>query len=88
VKRLKRCLQQILLAGVFVLPVSITACAVHARYYDPVYADYHAWSPGERAYYTRWEADSHHTHQDYEKRPEAEQREYWTWRHGHPNDKK
>jgi hypothetical protein len=71
-----------------IMPVSITACAVHARYYDSGHSDYHTWNPGERAYYSRWEADTHRTHQDYAKRPEADQRDYWTWRHNQHDDHK
>jgi hypothetical protein len=45
----------------------ITGCAVHARYYDSVHADYHTWGPAEREPYGRWEAEQHRSHVDYKK---------------------
>lgn len=66
---------RLLLAAAIALPALTTGCAVHARVYGP----------GEEVYYTQWEHESHRDHVDYEKRKDAEQKEYWRWRHDHPN---
>jgi hypothetical protein len=57
-----------------------TGCTVHAGYYDPYYHDRHPWN-GEVVYYQRWETETHREHRDFKKRNEAEQKEYWDWRH-------
>lgn len=82
-KRLKYCLQRISFAAALVCPVAITACAVHARYYDPVYSDYHPWGPPERGYYNQWIVETHHPNIQYKRLKPDEQRNYWTWRHNH-----
>jgi hypothetical protein len=66
---------RLLLAAAIALPALTTGCAVHARVYGP----------GEDVYYTQWEHETHRDHVDYEKRKDAEQKEYWRWRHDHPN---
>jgi hypothetical protein len=85
-----RRLSQHLLSGVFAIAllapaVIITGCSAHVgvgyRVYDPGYGDYHVWDANESAYYTRWEGETHRPHADFRKRPAAEQKEYFTWRH-------
>ena len=62
-----------------------TACAHHYyRVYDPYYSDYHVWDNDEVVYYQQWAREYHRDpHRDFRKLPPAEQKEYWTWRHGH-----
>jgi len=64
-------------------------CAVHAgvgyRVYDPYYSDYHVWDQPEVGYYNQWLGDTHRPHVEYRKLRKQDQREYWTWRHGHPD---
>jgi len=67
-----------------VLLVGLSGCAVHARYYDTVHADYHVWGPAEREPYARWEAEQHRQHVEYKKLKEEDRRTYWNWRHEHP----
>jgi hypothetical protein len=63
----------------------MTGCAARVgvgyRVYDPGYADYHVWDNNEAGYYARWEGETHRDHRDFRKRPAAEQKEYFTWRH-------
>lgn len=70
----------LLLTAVLTAPVLLSGCAAHVRVYDPYYHQYHAWA-AEEPYYRRWESETHRRHTDYAKRSEAEQREYWDWRH-------
>jgi hypothetical protein len=72
----------LLLGGVLASPICMTGCAVHARVYDPYYHDYHAWN-GEVVYYNQWEHDSHRSHVEFDKRNEADKKDYWDWRHSH-----
>ena len=80
----------ILLAVALFLPVVLSGCAVRASYrvYDPGYADYHAWDGNEVVYYQRWEVETHRDHREFKKRHADEQKEYWTWRHSHHDDRR
>jgi hypothetical protein len=80
----------ILLAVAVFLPVVFGGCAVRASYraYDPAYGDYHVWDSNEGVYYQRWEVETHRDHRDFRKRHSDEQKEYWTWRHDHHDDKR
>jgi hypothetical protein len=60
-------------------PAVITGCA--ARVYDTGHGDYHAFNGNENNYYARWESETHRNHVDIKKRPAAEQKEYFDWRH-------
>ena len=71
----------LLLAGALASPMLMTGCATHVRYYDPYYSDYHVRDHHEVVYYNRWEHDTHRDHQDFNKRSDADKKEYWTWRH-------
>jgi hypothetical protein len=68
-------------------PVLLTGCAEHAtvRVYDPYYNDYHAWNDHEVVYYRQWVAETRRPYRDFRKLPPPEQREYWAWRHNHPD---
>lgn len=70
------------LAAAFASTLLMSGCAVHARVYDPYYHDYHA-RDHETVYYNQWEHDSHRDHVDFNKRSDADKKDYWTWRHEH-----
>jgi hypothetical protein len=71
----------ILFAAALIMPLLSTGCAERRdRVYDPYYGDYHVWS-GETVYYGRWEHDTHRDHVDFDKRNDADKKEYWDWRH-------
>jgi hypothetical protein len=81
-----RYLTSLVLALAFVSPTIISGCAARVStgytVRDPYYNDDHVWDTTEVGFYTRWENDTHRKHVDFRKRPAAEQKEYWTWRHG------
>jgi len=79
-RSLLRKIAPLVLAAVFVSPLAVTGCAAHVRVYDPYYHDYHNWDH-ETVYYNQWEVQTHRTHEDFNKRTPAEQKEYWDWRH-------
>jgi hypothetical protein len=72
-----------LLAAALVSPVLITGCATPAQSYDSDHSDYHTWDRNEVVKYSQWEHDTHRDHQDFAKRNDAEQKEYYTWSHSH-----
>jgi hypothetical protein len=81
-----------LLAAALLSPVGITDCAAHVgvgyRVYDPGYRDYHVWSDHEGVYYRQWAIETRRDNRrDFRKLKPDEQREYWNWRHDHPNDR-
>lgn len=90
VSRRYRCVSSILLAVALFSPVAFSGCAVRASYrvYDPGHADYHVWDGNEVVYYQRWEVETHRDHREFRKRHSREQKEYWTWRHDHHDDKR
>ncbi len=64
---------------------SISGCARPLSFYDPVYADTHRWDSREDAAYRRWETERQLQHVEFQQRKEAEQRDFWRWRHDHPD---
>ncbi len=72
-------LLSLLLSAVLVAPLFISGCA--ERVYDPYHHDYHRWNGHERDYYLEWEKDTHRGHEDFDRRSDADQRQYWDWRH-------
>jgi len=62
---------------------AFSGCAAHVRYYDADHGDYHYWNNDEVVYYQRWEVETHREHRDFDRRSDAEKREYWKWRHEH-----
>lgn len=74
----------ITLVAAIAAPVFTTGCANHYyRGYDPYYNDYHTWDGREQGYYTQWERENRYDHRDFRKRNEAEQKQYYAWRHDH-----
>jgi hypothetical protein len=82
-----RWLGTIALGVALLSPVVLTGCAEHStvRAYDPYYNNYYAWNDHEVVYYLQWVAETHRPYRDYHNLPPPEQREYWAWRHGHPD---
>jgi hypothetical protein len=79
------CLSAILLS---VFSLATLGCADHHYYraYDPYYNDYHRWDDHERIYYEQWSRENHRDeHRDFRQLDKNEQKEYWTWRHSHPD---
>jgi hypothetical protein len=63
--------------------LSVSSCAVRARYYDTRYHDYHRWNAAEAGPYSRWEAERHRPHTDYRRLSPGDREAYWEWRHDH-----
>ena len=55
------------------------------RYYDPAEKDYHQWNDQEDRAYRLYLQENHRDYVEFPKVKTTEQREYWRWRHGHPD---
>jgi hypothetical protein len=75
-----------LLSIALVLPVTTRAEEHHfKRYYDRDARDWHEWNEREeRAYHRYWE-ERHDRHREWARLRREQQREYWRWRHQHPD---
>lgn len=82
-----RWLGAFLLSVAMLSPVVLTGCAEHhrVRVYDPYYNDYHVWDDHEVVYYRQWAVETHRPYREFRRLPPPEQREYWGWRHQHPD---
>jgi hypothetical protein len=78
-----RHLRSLLLVAALVSPAMISGCSAHVRVYDAEYHDYHVWDHREVVYYQQWETETHREHRDFDRRSDADKREYWKWRHSH-----
>jgi hypothetical protein len=86
-----RFIASLFLAAVLVAPVSILAAAapqtasVQLRVYDRDHHDYHNWDDHEDGLYRGYLTDQHITYRVYAKQSRKTQRNYWNWRHSHPD---
>jgi hypothetical protein len=54
------------------------------RYYDRERKDYHQWNEQEERAYRNWMKEQHREYRDFGKLNRKNQKEYWHWRHEHP----
>jgi len=47
--------------------------------------EYRSYGPAEEPYYNQWVVETHHDHVDYEHLSKRDQKNYWRWRHDHPD---
>jgi hypothetical protein len=79
-------------AFIFFLGLSValaSGCAARVGVYDSDHGDYHHWDAHEdRAYHNYWtESHGREPYRDFGKLNANEQKDYWNWRHSHPDDK-
>ena len=90
-----RILNGLLLGIALIAPVALraedekttttTTTTTTKRYYDTTEKDYHVWSPGEDRAYRVYLGEQHRDYVEFPKVKVVEQREYFKWRHGHPD---
>jgi hypothetical protein len=69
-----------------IAPVTIRADDHHdKRYYDKDGHDYHTWDNQEDKAYRVYLGEQHQEYREFGKRRAPEQREYFKWRHDHPD---
>jgi hypothetical protein len=59
--------------------------SVQVRVYDSGHKDYHNWDDHEDHAYRRYLKERHEEYRAYAKLKEKQQKEYWEWRHSHPD---
>jgi hypothetical protein len=70
------------------LMLMISSCAVQVRsgrVFDADRSDYHTWDDHENGFYNQWVVETHRPHRNFEKLQKEDQRQYWQWRHDHPD---
>lgn len=55
------------------------------RYYDKDARDWHEWNENEDHAYHHYLEERHITVHDWDHAPARERRDYWRWRHAHPD---
>jgi heat shock protein HspQ len=55
------------------------------RIYDRAHKDYHVWTDQEDRAYHRYLEERHLSYHDYGRLKATQQRNYWNWRHAHPD---
>jgi len=85
--RIYRLLSSLLLAAALVAPVASTGCAarVSGRIYDRDHDDWHRWDDREDRAYRRYLSERREEYREFSRRNNDEQRDYWNWRHRHPD---
>jgi hypothetical protein len=85
---MRQFLSTFMLGAVLLAPVALRADdhdRDHHRYYDPYRKDYHAWNDDENRAYRHWLKETRRAEHEWRKASKREQREYWHWRHDHPD---
>jgi hypothetical protein len=87
--RSRRFITSLFLAAALVAPATVIAAparqaSVQVRVYDRDHHDYHNWDDHEDGLYRGYLTDQHITYRVYAKQSRRTQRNYWNWRHSHP----
>lgn len=86
-----RYITSLFLAAALMAPVAIMAAPVpqdarvQVRVYDRDHKDYHNWDDHENRAWGIFLTNNHRRNHEFAKANRREQREYWNWRHEHPD---
>ena len=89
--RTHRYVAALFLTAALAAPVAIIAApvpqeaGVQVRVYDRDHHDYHNWDEHERHAWGVYLSDNHRHEVEYAHANHKEQRDYWNWRHSHPD---
>jgi hypothetical protein len=87
--RIHRYVSSLILAAALVAPTVVMATPtpqeVQVRVYDRDHHDYHNWDEREDHVYRGYLAEQHRSYLAYERQKHSVQRNYWNWRHSHPD---
>ena len=83
---MRRFFGSLALAAILLAPTAIFG-EEHHRYYDRERHDWHEWNEVENRAYRHWLMEERHERQyrEYARLRAERQREYWRWRHEHPD---
>jgi hypothetical protein len=59
--------------------------SVQVRVYDSNHRDYHNWDDREDHAYRGYLSERHENYRPYDKQNSKHQKNYWNWRHSHPD---
>jgi hypothetical protein len=88
--RINRFIGSLALAAAIVAPAVLVTAAkaqegVQVRIYDRDHRDYHNWDDREDHAYRGYLVAQHREYRDYNGQNRRDQRNYWKWRHHHPD---
>jgi hypothetical protein len=82
-------IQRILSSAFLVTSLLIAAggsgCSARVRIYDDYHSDWHTWDHHEDVAYRAYWTERHESYRDFNKLNKDEQKDYWNWRHNHPD---
>jgi hypothetical protein len=83
-----RILSGLLLGAALILPVAVSADDRDhdRRYYDRDGHDYHQWNGQEDRAYRAYLGEQHQDYREFRRVKPVHQREYFKWRHEHPDN--
>jgi len=85
-RKMNRVVNLVLLSGVMIAPVSFVATGCRTEtVYDHEHKDAHKWDGREDAAYHQYLNEQHKDNRDYKNLNDQEQKDYWNWRHQHPD---
>lgn len=65
--------------------VAVRVGVDHHRYYDRDHRDYHEWNDREDHSYRVYLGERHREYREFHHTNRRQQKEYWKWRHRHPD---
>jgi hypothetical protein len=83
---IKGVLSSAFLAACLMIAVAGSGCAARVRIYDEYHSDYHNWDRHEDAAYRVYWNEHRQPYREYNKLNKDEQKDYWNWRHDHPDN--
>ena len=83
---MRRILAAAFLGGMLFTPMTRQVRADEHRYFDRDHKDYHEWNEAEERAYRHWlKEERHREYHDWNHANARERRDYWRWRHDHPD---
>jgi hypothetical protein len=78
------------LLAAFLIPVawSVSGCEARVRYYDTDHRDWHRWDDHEDVAYRGYLSEKHMDYREFNSLNDNEKKDYWNWRHAHPDANK
>lgn len=83
--RTSRFISPFILAASLTLPVVSIGCAARVNVYDEWHHDNHRWDDHEEVVYRAYLTENHRDYHPYKQLSRDEQKNYWDWRHSHPD---
>jgi hypothetical protein len=76
----------IILAAALTSAAIGSGCVARVGFYDRDHRDYHRWDDREDHRYRMFLSERHQDYRGFPSLNADDQRDYWRWRHSHPDD--